>query len=96
MSGQAASAFKDTSQSAEAQRLPLVAPPQKVSPAPASAETGEQLISAQAPAADPQHESSKFFCGALTKKGTPCSRKVKSRGSRCYQHEGRPEAPPVD
>ena len=34
-----------------------------------------------------------YFCGALTKKGTPCSRKVKGRGLRCYQHEGRPEAP---
>ncbi len=35
----------------------------------------------------------KYFCGALTKKGTPCSRKVKGRGLRCFQHEGRPEAP---
>ena len=34
----------------------------------------------------------KFFCGALTKKGTPCSRKVKGKGLRCFQHEGRPEA----
>jgi len=38
----------------------------------------------------------KFFCGALTKKGTPCSRKVKARGNRCYQHEGRPGAPPIN
>lgn len=30
------------------------------------------------------------YCGALTKKGTPCSRKVKTAGSRCYQHEGKP------
>lgn len=36
----------------------------------------------------------KFFCGALTKKGTPCSRKVRLQGSRCYQHEGKPSAPP--
>lgn len=28
-----------------------------------------------------------YFCGALTKKGTPCSRKVKG-GGRCWQHEG--------
>lgn len=33
-----------------------------------------------------------YYCGALTKKGTPCSRKVKSPGSRCYQHEGKPAA----
>lgn len=35
----------------------------------------------------------KYFCGALTKKGTPCSRKVEGRGLRCFQHEGRPAAP---
>ena len=28
-----------------------------------------------------------YFCGAETKKGTPCSRKVKG-GGRCWQHEG--------
>jgi len=31
-----------------------------------------------------------YYCGALTKKGTPCSRKVKAAGLRCYQHEGKP------
>lgn len=33
-----------------------------------------------------------YYCGALTKKGTPCSRKVKAAGLRCYQHEGKPSA----
>lgn len=28
-----------------------------------------------------------FFCGAQTKKGTMCSRRVKN-GGRCWQHEG--------
>ena len=28
-----------------------------------------------------------YFCGALTKKGTPCSRRVKG-GGRCWQHQG--------
>ncbi|MEZ5308696.1 MAG: hypothetical protein R2684_16245 [Pyrinomonadaceae bacterium] len=28
-----------------------------------------------------------FYCGALTKKGTPCSRKVKSEGEHCWQHK---------
>jgi hypothetical protein len=28
-----------------------------------------------------------YFCGAQTKKGTPCSRRVKG-GGRCWQHEG--------
>ncbi len=26
-----------------------------------------------------------YFCGAMTKKGTPCSRRVKTKG-RCWQH----------
>lgn len=29
-----------------------------------------------------------YYCGAGTKKGTPCSRKVKG-GGRCWQHEGK-------
>lgn len=28
-----------------------------------------------------------YYCGATTKKGTPCSRKVKG-GGRCWQHKG--------
>jgi len=30
-----------------------------------------------------------YFCGAETKKGTPCSRRVNAN-VRCYQHEGMP------
>lgn len=30
-----------------------------------------------------------YFCGAETKKGTPCSRRVKG-GGRCWQHVGQP------
>jgi hypothetical protein len=30
-----------------------------------------------------------YFCGAATKKGTPCSRRVKAPG-RCWQHMGQP------
>lgn len=30
-----------------------------------------------------------YFCGAQTKKGTPCTRKVKG-GGRCWQHLGQP------
>jgi len=28
-----------------------------------------------------------YYCGAMTKKGTPCSRRVKG-GGRCWQHQG--------
>ncbi len=30
-----------------------------------------------------------YFCGAQTKKGTPCTRRVKN-GGRCWQHLGQP------
>lgn len=33
--------------------------------------------------------SAQYFCGAETKKGTPCSRRVKGH-VRCYQHVGMP------
>lgn len=36
-----------------------------------------------------------YFCGAATKKGTPCSRKVKGN-IRCYQHEGMPAMLPPE
>ena len=29
-----------------------------------------------------------FICGARTKKGTPCRRRVHVAGERCYQHKG--------
>jgi len=32
-----------------------------------------------------------YYCGAMTKKGKPCSRRVKSKG-RCWQHAGQPSA----
>lgn len=31
-----------------------------------------------------------YFCRAETKKGTPCSRRVKAAGERCWQHAGMP------
>lgn len=40
-----------------------------------------------------QTNETQHYCGALTKKGTPCSRKVKAAGLRCFQHEGKPPAP---
>ena len=33
-----------------------------------------------------------YYCGAITKKGTPCTRRVRSIG-RCWQHTGRPADP---
>ena len=36
-----------------------------------------------------------YFCGAQTKKGMPCSRKVKG-GGRCWQHSGQPAMLPAE
>ena len=36
-----------------------------------------------------------YYCGAETKKGTPCSRKVKGN-VRCWQHAGMPAMVPAD
>ncbi len=36
-----------------------------------------------------------FFCGAMTKKGKPCSRRVKVANERCWQHAGQPLAAPA-
>ncbi len=36
-----------------------------------------------------------YFCGAQTKKGTPCSRRVKG-GGRCWQHTGQAAMLPAD
>lgn len=36
-----------------------------------------------------------YYCGAQTKKGTPCSHKVKHPG-RCWQHQGQPAMLPQE
>jgi len=42
---------------------------------------------ARPPSAPVSREESVYYCGAPTKKGTPCSRRVKG-GGRCWQHQG--------
>ena len=36
-----------------------------------------------------------YLCGARTKKGTPCRRRVHAAGERCYQHKGMPSLLPL-
>lgn len=50
----------------------------------------KQLTSQAKPSTEPT-----YYCGALTKKGTPCSRRVKVKG-HCWQHAGRPPEPEND
>ena len=37
-----------------------------------------------------------YLCGARTKKGTPCRRRVHAAGDRCYQHKGMAAMVPLD
>lgn len=48
-----------------------------------SGQTAEQLQTRQNAKKEPV-----YFCGAETKKGTPCTRRVKG-GGRCWQHAGK-------
>ena len=36
-----------------------------------------------------------YICGARTKKGTPCHRRVHVAGERCFQHKGQPSLLPL-
>jgi hypothetical protein len=51
----------------------------------------------QSEAADKQPNAVErvYFCGAMTKKGTACSRRVKG-GGRCWQHAGQPPILPPE
>ena len=44
---------------------------------------------------DPQDDAV-YICGARTKKGTPCRRRVHVAGERCFQHKGMPAIVPLD
>lgn len=50
---------------------------------------GSQPV-AQTARPKPASEEAVYYCGAETKKGTPCSRRVKGN-IRCYQHSGMPQ-----
>jgi hypothetical protein len=41
-------------------------------------------------------EDAAYTCGARTKKGTPCRRRVHTAGERCFQHKGRPAIVPLE
>ena len=47
----------------------------------------EQQNAPSVPVAKPVVAEKGYFCGAETKKGTPCSRRVKGK-VRCFQHQG--------
>ena len=48
-------------------------------------------------AATPQaSDDTVYICGARTKKGTPCHRRVHVAGERCFQHKGMPAMLPLE
>ena len=53
-----------------------------------SAERTKESI--QRPGAAASSDEPVYFCGAMTRKGTPCTRRVKVKGRRCWQHAGQP------
>lgn len=53
-----------------------------------SAQDATALLKPAPLAPSPSQES--FICGARTKKGTPCKRRVRQAGLRCAQHQGKP------
>jgi hypothetical protein len=55
--------------------------------------SGAETVAAKGPAAE--DDGPVYICGARTKKGTPCSRRVKGP-FRCYQHKGLPAMLPQD
>jgi hypothetical protein len=58
----------------------------------APAQTKTEIVPAQPNVkierADVPAQETVYICGAMTKKGSPCSRRVKN-GGRCWQHEGK-------
>jgi hypothetical protein len=47
-------------------------------------------------ASTPSADDVVYLCGARTKKGTPCKRRVHTAGERCYQHKGMPAMVSID
>jgi hypothetical protein len=71
---------------AKIQETNLAVAPSLLKPpiAPAKQDLKTQKVENQANAA----QETIYFCGAETKKGTPCTRRVKG-GGRCWQHVGK-------
>lgn len=58
----------------------------------ANAPTNQDSAALNSPVSD----EPAYICGARTKKGTPCHRRVHVAGERCFQHKGLPAILPLD
>ena len=61
----------------------------------AKSDGAEAHAAADANSAAPLAEEAVYICGARTKKGTPCSRRV-HQPARCWQHKGMPAILPAE
>ena len=57
---------------------------------------GVRMVNSKNHQAGPTADVPVFICGARTKKGTPCRRRVHVAGERCYQHKGLPAMVSLD
>lgn len=75
----------------ERQPVALTSPsmPASSTPAPLAQTATNSRLPVKTPELRTEVAEPQFFCGAETKKGTPCSRRVKGN-IRCYQHAGMP------
>jgi hypothetical protein len=62
----------------------------------ASIQTSNRPNSTNPEAAVSSADEPGYICGARTKKGTPCHRRVHVAGERCFQHKGLPAMVPLD
>jgi len=77
-----------------------IAPESNLNTTPVGAKQSQPVANSNSPAANAPVVSDQkvsvkttdpvYYCGAATKKGTPCSRRVKRPGERCWQHTGMP------
>jgi len=58
--------------------------------------TNRQADSTSQDVAGVDREDAAYICGARTKKGTPCRRRVHAAGERCFQHKGMPAILPLE
>ena len=82
-----------SSQSANSTQQPNAADEQSSLTMPRNLVSQPQQVSPQQQ--KPVSDESTYYCGAETKKGTPCSRRVKGN-IRCFQHKGMPAMLPPD
>ena len=64
----------------------------RISNVPAAAERTPDAVNGQRQQRASSSTEPVFFCNAVTRKGTQCTRRVKTRG-RCWQHAEKPDAP---